>query len=253
MHVSPVFMLVRSFKILSPHFISHQSWITNAGHADFFIVFANVDPSLGYKGITAFLVDRDMPGVSVGPPEDKLGLKSSSTCVVNLDEVRVPESNVVGQIGQGYKYSILALNEGRIGIGAQMVGLAQGAFEIAFDYVQQRKQFGKPVVAFQALQHQIATVATQIEAARLLVYNSARLREAKKPFVKEAAMAKWYSSEVAAFASAKAVEWMGGIGFTRGGMVEKFYRDSKIGAIYEGTSNIQLDTIAKQLLKESKA
>ena len=229
-----------------------HSWITNAGHADFFIVFANLDPSKGYKGITAFVVDRDSPGLTVAAPEDKLGIRSSSTCVVNLDEVKVPGSNVVGQIGQGYKYSILALNEGRIGIGAQMLGLAQGAFEIAFDYVQQRKQFGRPVVEFQAVQHQIATVATQIEAARLLVYNSARLREGKRPFVKEAAMAKWYASEVAASASARAVEWMGGIGFTRGGMVEKFYRDSKIGAIYEGTSNIQLDTIAKQLLKESK-
>jgi short/branched chain acyl-CoA dehydrogenase len=229
-----------------------KCWITNAEHAGLYLVFANVDPSKGYKGITCFIVDRKTPGLSVGKKEDKLGIRSSSTCPVIFEDVRVPASSVVGTVGHGYKYAIEALNEGRIGIGAQMIGLAQGCFDHAFNYITQRKQFGKTLIEFQGMQHQVATVATQIEASRLLIYNAARLREAGKPFVKEAAMAKYYASEVAALTTTKSVEWLGGVGFTRDFPVEKYYRDAKIGAIYEGTSNIQLSTIAKQLLDEHK-
>lgn len=227
-----------------------KSWITNAEHAGFFIVFANADPSQGYKGITAFIVDKGTKGLTVAKKEDKLGLRASSTCPVIFEDVRVPSSNIIGKFGHGYKYAILALNEGRIGIAAQMIGLAQGAFDHAMKYSLERKQFGKTIFDFQGMQHQIATVATQIEAARLITYNSARLRESGRPFIKEAAMAKFYTSEVAAFATTKAVEWLGGVGFTRDFPVEKYYRDVKIGAIYEGTSNIQLNTIAKQLQDE---
>lgn len=228
----------------------NKSWITNAEHAGFFHVFANVDPSQGYKGITCFVVDKETPGFTVSRPEDKLGLRASSTCPLVFEDVKVPASQVVGKVGHGYKYAIGVLNEGRIGIGAQMVGLAQGCFDHAFGYVLERKQFGKRIFDFQGMQHQIANVATQIEAARLLIYNAARLRESKKPFIKEAAMAKFYASEVAATTTAKCVEWLGGVGFTRDFPVEKYYRDVKIGAIYEGTSNIQLNTIAKQLHDE---
>lgn len=230
-----------------------KSWITNSEHAGFFIVFANVDPSQGYKGITCFLVDRDTPGFTINKKEDKLGLRASSTCPLTFEDVRVPASNVIGKVGHGYKYAIEALNEGRIGIGAQMIGLAQGCYDHAFNYILQRKQFGKRIYDFQGMQHQLATVATQIEASRLVIYNAARLREAGKPFIKEAAMAKYFSSVVADLTTSKCVEWLGGVGFTRDFPVEKYYRDVKIGAIYEGTSNIQLNTIAKQLHDEYSA
>lgn len=229
-----------------------KSWITNAGHAGIFVVFANVDLSSGYKGITAFVVDRDMPGVVVAKNEDKLGIRASSTCPISFEDVKVPASNVIGKVGQGYKYAIQTLNEGRIGIGAQMLGLAEGAFEHGVKYTLERKQFGQPIFEFQGMQHQISKVATDIEAAKLLVYNAARLAESGLPYIKEAAMAKYYASEVAASASSKAVEWLAGVGFTKDYPVEKFYRDAKIGAIYEGTTNIQLNTIAKLVANELK-
>ncbi|CEP17143.1 hypothetical protein [Parasitella parasitica] len=221
-----------------------KMWITNSGEADIFLVFANVDPSKGYKGITCFIVEKEM-GVQVAKKESKLGIRASSTCVLNLDEIRVPKENILGEVGKGYKYAIEILNEGRIGIAAQMIGTAQGAFDIALPYLFQRKQFGQFIGDFQAMQHQYAQIATEIEAARLLTYNAARMKEEGKNFVKEAAMAKLYASQVAEHAASKAIEWCGGVGFTRELGVEKFYRDAKIGAIYEGTSNIQLQTIAK--------
>lgn len=225
-------------------------WITNADVAGVFLIFANVDPSKGYRGITCFIVPGDTPGLSVSKKEDKLGIRASSSCPVILEDVRVPASNILGQLGQGYKYSIDILNEGRIGIGAQMVGVAQGCYDHAFRYCMQRKQFGKTLYDFQGMQHQLAVIAAQIESARLLVYNAARLREAGRPFIKEAAMAKYIAAEVATTATSKCVEWLGGVGFTKDFPVEKFYRDCKIGAIYEGTNNIQLNTIAKLLHKE---
>ncbi|KAI8884064.1 acyl-CoA dehydrogenase NM domain-like protein [Backusella circina FSU 941] len=221
-----------------------KMWITNSGEADIFLVFANVDPSKGYKGITCFIVEKDM-GVQVAKKESKLGIRASSTCVLNFDEIKVPKENILGEVGKGYKYAIEILNEGRIGIAAQMTGLAQGAYDIALPYLFQRKQFNTYIGDFQAMQHQYAQIAVEIEAARLLTYNAARLKEEGKSFVKEAAMAKLYSSQVAERAASKAIEWCGGVGFTRELGVEKFYRDAKIGAIYEGTSNIQLQTIAK--------
>ncbi|KAJ2827198.1 hypothetical protein FBU31_003232 [Coemansia sp. 'formosensis'] len=227
-----------------------KMWITNSKEADVFLVFATVDPTLGYRGITCFVVDRDTPGLSVAKKEKKLGIRASSTCQVSFDDVRVPAANVVGEVGKGYKIAIEILNEGRIGIAAQMLGLAQGAFDHAMPYLFQRKQFGTKIGDFQGMQHQYAQIATEIEAARLLTYNAARLKEEGKPFAKEAAMAKLYASQVAERASSKAVEWMGGVGFTRDMPVEKYYRDCKIGAIYEGTSNIQLQTIAKTLAKQ---
>lgn len=227
-----------------------KSWITNAEHSGFFLIFANVDPSQGYKGITCFIVDRNTPGFTVERPEDKLGLRASSTCALTLQDVKVHESAIVGKVGHGYKYAIHVLNEGRIGIGAQMVGLANGCFDHAVKYTLERKQFGKKIFEFQGLQHQIATVASQIEAARLLVYNAARLRETGQPFIKQAAMSKFFASEVASYATTKCVEWLGGVGFTRDYPVEKYYRDVKIGAIYEGTSNVQLNTIAKLIQEE---
>ncbi|CAG2100622.1 unnamed protein product [Medioppia subpectinata] len=229
-----------------------KCWITNAEHAGLFIVYANANPSAGYKGITCFIVERNTPGLTVAKHEDKLGIRASSTCPVIFDNVKVPESNVVGQVGHGYKYAIGTLNEGRIGIGAQMLGLAEGCFDHAVKYTLERKQFGQRIFDFQGMQHQIARIGAEIEAAKLLVYNAARLRDAKKPFIKEAAIAKLYASEVAANASEKCVEWLGGVGFTRDFPVEKYYRDSKIGAIYEGTSNIQLNTIAKHIADEYK-
>lgn len=220
-------------------------WITNAGHASFFLVFVNADMSKGYKGITCFLVDRNQKGVSVEKKEDKLGIRASSTCPVYFDNVRVPKSALLGEFGKGYKYAIECLNAGRIGIGAQMLGLAQGCFDSAVLYLQERKQFGSRIIDFQGVQHQVSQVAMEIEAARLLVYNTARMKDNGIPFVKQAAMAKLYSSQVATTATSKCVEWLGGVGFTKEYPVEKFYRDAKIGTIYEGTSNIQLNTIAK--------
>ncbi|XP_071170603.1 short/branched chain specific acyl-CoA dehydrogenase, mitochondrial-like isoform X2 [Mytilus edulis] len=226
-------------------------WITNAEHAGLFMVMANADPTKGYKGITTFLVDRDTEGLSLGKKEDKLGIRASSTCPVHFDNVKVPASNVLGQVGMGYRYAIEILNEGRIGIASQMLGLAEGCFNNTVPYTKERKQFGRRIWDFQAMQHQIAHVATQIEACRLLVYNAARRKEAGEPFVKEAAMAKLYASEVASLTTTKCIEWMGGVGFTKDYPIEKYYRDCKIGTIYEGTSNIQLNTIAKCIEAES--
>ncbi|KAI8581855.1 hypothetical protein K450DRAFT_229549 [Umbelopsis ramanniana AG] len=221
-----------------------KMWISNSKEADVFIVFATVDPSKGYKGISCFVVERDW-GVTIAKKEKKLGLRASSTCVVNFDDVKVPKENVLGEIGLGYKYAIEMLNEGRIGIAAQMTGLAQGVYDMALPYMYERKQFGRHIGDFQGMQHQYAQIATEIEASRLLTYNAARMREEGRNFVQEAAMAKLFSSQVAEKAASKAIEWMGGIGFTREAGLEKFYRDAKIGAIYEGTSNMQLQTIAK--------
>ncbi len=223
-------------------------WITNAKEAGIFILLATVDPALGYKGITAFLVERDMPGFSVGKKEDKLGIRASSTCELILEDCKVPGENVLGQVGKGYKIAIETLNEGRIGIGAQMLGIAQGAFEYALAYAQERKQFGKAIAEFQAVQFQLAEMATEIEAARLMVYNAARMKDAGVNFVKEAAMVKYYTSQVAERVASLAVEIYGGNGFVKEYPVEKYFRDSKIGKIYEGTSNMQLATIAKLLM-----
>ncbi|OAQ68805.1 acyl-CoA dehydrogenase, mitochondrial precursor [Pochonia chlamydosporia 170] len=228
-----------------------KMWITNSKEAEFFIVFANLDPSKGYRGITAFVVEKNTPGFSIAKKEKKLGIRASSTCVLNFDDVLIPKENLLGERGQGYKYAISLLNEGRIGIAAQMTGLALGSFENAVKYVwNDRKQFGSLVGEFQGMQHQIAQSYTEIAAARALVYNAARKKEAGEDFVRDAAMAKLYASQVAGRVSGLAVEWMGGMGFVREGLAEKFWRDSKIGAIYEGTSNIQLNTIAKLLQKE---
>lgn len=204
----------------------------------------------GYKGITTFIVDRDTPGFTVGKKENKLGIRASGTCMLHFDNVRVPKENILGEFGHGYKYAAAYLNEGRIGIGAQMVGLAQGCFDATIPYLLERKQFGNDIYSFQSMQHQIATIATEIEAARLLTYNAARLQEAGVEFTKEAAMAKYYASEVAQRATIKCIDWMGGVGFTKDFPQEKFYRDCKIGAIYEGTTNMQLSTIAKYIRKE---
>jgi butyryl-CoA dehydrogenase/short/branched chain acyl-CoA dehydrogenase len=220
-------------------------WITNAAESSLFIVFANADPGQGYKGISAFLVERGFPGFSVGKKEDKLGIRASSTCELILDDCEVPAENVLGELGRGYKIAILTLNEGRIGIGAQMLGLAEGALAHALAYTRERKQFGKSILEFQGVQFQVARTATEIEAARLLVYNAARLKDAGADFVKEAAMAKLYASEVAERAASQAVDLFGGVGFTHEYPVEKLFRDAKIGKIYEGTSNMQLQTIAK--------
>ncbi|MGI8849614.1 MAG: acyl-CoA dehydrogenase [Pyrinomonadaceae bacterium] len=220
-------------------------WITNGMEAEIFIVFATVDPSAGYKGITAFIVEKDFEGFSVGKKEDKLGIRASSTTELILDSCQVPKENVLGEVGKGYKVSIETLNEGRIGIGAQMIGIAQGAFEAALNYTNEREQFGKKINDFQAVQFQLAEMAIELEAARLMVYNAARLKDAGKSFLKEAAMAKVYSSRVAESVSAKAIELFGGYGYVKDYPVEKFWRESKIGAIYEGTSSMQLQTIAK--------
>ncbi|HEY6361109.1 MAG TPA: acyl-CoA dehydrogenase [Vicinamibacterales bacterium] len=223
-------------------------WITNALEADLFIAFATVDPGAGYRGITAFLVERGFPGFSVGRKEDKLGIRASSTCELLFEDCRVPRAGVLGEVGKGYKVAIETLNEGRIGIGAQMVGLAQGSLDHATRYVKERKQFGKPIAAFQAVQFQIARAATDIEASRLMTYNAARLRDTGQPFLKEAAMCKIFSSEAAERTASLAVNLFGGYGFVKDYPVEKLYRDAKIGQIYEGTSNLQLQTIAKQIL-----
>jgi len=230
----------------------NKMWITNAGHASFFLVFANAEPEKGYKGITCFLVDRNQEGVTVAKKEDKLGIRASSTCPVHFDNVRVPKSAILGEYGKGYKYAIECLNAGRIGIGAQMLGLAQGCYDQTIPYLQERKQFGSRLIDFQGLQHQIAQVAMEIEASRLLVYNAARMKDNGINFVKEAAMAKLFASQVATSCTSRCVEWLGGVGFTKEFPVEKFYRDCKIGTIYEGTSNIQLNTIAKLVDAEYK-
>ncbi len=223
-------------------------WITNANEADIFIVFATVNPEAGYHGITAFIVERGMAGFTVGKKEDKLGIRASSTCELLLEDCRVPAANVLGEVGKGYKVAIETLNEGRIGIGAQMVGLAAGALHHTVEYVKSRRQFGKPIADFQGVQFQLARAATELEAARLLVYNAARLRDQGEPFLTEAAMCKIFASEVAERVSSLAINLYGGYGFVKDYPVEKLYRDAKIGQIYEGTSNLQLQTIAKQLL-----
>ena len=223
-------------------------WITNAREAGLFVLFASVDPAAGYKGITAFLIEKTFPGFSVGKKEDKLGIRASSTCELILEDCRVPKSNVLGEVGKGYKIAIETLNEGRIGIGAQMAGVARGAWEYASKYATERKQFGKSIADFQGIQFQIAQMATEIEAARLMVYNAARMKDAGMNFVKEAAMTKLFCSQVAERVTSLAIEIYGGYGFTKDYPVEKYWRDSKIGKIYEGTSNMQLATIAKLVM-----
>ena len=223
-------------------------WITNAKEAGIFILFATVNAAAGYKGITAFIVEKNSPGFTVGKKEDKLGIRASSTCELILEDCHVPKENVLGEVGKGYKIAIETLNEGRIGIGAQMVGVAQGAWEYAAKYAQERKQFGKSLAEFQGIQFQIAQMATEIEAARLMVYNAARMKDAGMNFVKEAAMAKLFASQVAERVTSLAIEIYGGVGFTKDYPVEKYWRDAKIGKIYEGTSNMQLSTIAKLVL-----
>ncbi|MGA7235888.1 MAG: acyl-CoA dehydrogenase [Bryobacteraceae bacterium] len=232
------------------HFLitGRKLWITNAAEAGFYLLFANANPEAGYKGITAFLIERDFTGFAVGKKEDKLGLRASSTCELILDNCRVPRENVIGEVGKGYKIAIETLNEGRIAIGAQMIGLARGALEHAVAYAKERKQFGRSIGEFQAVQFELARMAVDVEAARLLVYNGARLRDAGMPFLTEAAMAKYYSSQIAEEVASKAIEVHGGVGITKDYPVEKLYRDVKIGRIYEGTSNMQLATIAKKLL-----
>ena len=223
-------------------------WITNGNEAEIFILFATVDPDAGYKGITAFIVEKQFEGFSVGKKEDKLGIRASSTTELILDNCMVPKENVLGEVGKGYKVSIETLNEGRIGIGAQMLGIAQGAYEAALNYTAEREQFGQSINSFQAVQFQLAEMAVEIEATRLLVYNAARLKDAGEPFIKEAAIAKLYSSRCAEAVASTAIELYGGYGYVKDYPVEKFWRDSKIGSIYEGTSNMQLQTIAKLIM-----
>ena len=223
-------------------------WITNGNEADVFLVFATINPDAGYRGITAFVVERGVAGFTVGKKEDKLGIRASSTCELIFDDCRVPKANVLGEVGKGYKAAIETLNEGRIGIGAQMIGLAAGALDHTIKYTKERKQFGKAIAEFQAVQHQLARAAVEVEAARLTVYNAARLRDAGRPFLTEAAICKIFSSEVAERVASLAVNLFGGNGFVKDYPVEKLYRDAKIGQIYEGTSNLQLQTIAKQIL-----
>ena len=225
-------------------------WITNANEADIFLVFANINPEQGYKGITCFIVERGMDGFSISKKENKLGIRASSTCELTFEDVKVPKENILGEVGKGYKVAIETLNEGRIGIGAQMIGIAQAAYDAAIGYTKERQQFGQSVSEFQGVQFQLAEMATELEMARLLVYNAARKKEAGQSFLKEAAMAKYYSSEVAEKVSSMAIDLFGGYGYVKEYPVEKYYRDSKIGKIYEGTSNMQLQTIAKIILKE---
>ena len=247
---SDAFALATRAREDGDHFVlsGRKLWITNANEANVFIVFATLDPSAGYRGITAFVLERGVPGFSVGKKEDKLGIRASSTCELLFDDCRVPRANLLGEPGKGYKVAIETLNEGRIGIGAQMIGLARGALDATIAYVKERKQFGKAIAEFQAVQHQIARAVVELEAARLTVYNAARLRDAGKPFLTEAAVCKILSSEVAERVASLAVNLFGGNGFVKEYPVEKFYRDAKIGQIYEGTSNLQLQTIAKQVL-----
>jgi butyryl-CoA dehydrogenase/short/branched chain acyl-CoA dehydrogenase len=247
---SDAFSLTSRARQDGDHFIlnGRKLWITNAKEAGLFIVFATVNPELGYKGITAFLIERDAPGFSVGKKEDKLGIRASSTCELMLEDCRIPRANVLGEVGKGYKVAMETLNEGRIGIGAQMLGLARGALEHAISYAKERKQFGKPIAKFQAIQFQLARLATDVEAARLMTYNAARLKDAHQPFLKEAAMAKYFCSQVAERVASECLEVYGGYGFTKDYPAEKYLRDSKIGKIYEGTSFMQLQTIAKLIL-----
>ncbi len=234
----------------SDHYLlnGQKMWTTNGGEADLFIIFANANPEAGYKGITAFIVEREFEGFSVSKKEDKLGIRSSSTCELVLDNCRVPRENILGEVGKGYKVAIETLNEGRIGIGAQMLGVAEAALNFSIQYSKERQQFGKQIADFQAIQFQIAEMATQLEAARLMVYNAARLKDANQPYLKEAAMAKLFSSRMAERVTSLAIEIFGGYGYTKEYPVEKLYRDAKIGQIYEGTSNMQLQTIAKYLM-----
>jgi butyryl-CoA dehydrogenase/short/branched chain acyl-CoA dehydrogenase len=225
-------------------------WISNAAEAGLFVVFANADPQAGYKGITAFLVEKGTPGLTVGRKEDKLGIRASSTCELLLEDCRVPKVNVLGEIGKGYQIAMATLNAGRIGIAAQMLGLAEGAWALALRYSKERKQFGKPISKFQAVQFSLSQMAVDIEAARLLVYNAARLRSSSEAFTKEAAMAKYFASDVAESVASQSLEIFGGYGFVKDSPIEKFYRDAKIGKIYEGTSNMQLATISKLILAE---
>ncbi len=249
---SDAFAMRTSAKDAGDHWLLNGSkmWITNAAEAGLFLVFANTDFSKGYKGITCFIVPRSTPGLVVGKKEDKLGIRASSTCPVHLTDVKLPKSAVLGQIGQGYKVAIEMLNEGRIGIGAQMVGVAQGVFDITVPYLLERKQFGQPIFDFQAMQHQVADIALEIEAARLLVYNAARMRSDGLNFVHTAAMAKLAASRVAERASSQCINWCGGVGMIKSFAVEKYFRDCKIGQIYEGSSNMLLSTIAKHIKKE---
>ncbi len=247
---SDAFALAARAVVDGDHYVlnGRKLWITNGNEADVFIVFANVNPQAGYRGITAFMVERGMPGFTVGKKEDKLGIRASSTCELILEDCRVPAANILGELGRGYKVAIETLNEGRIGIGAQMIGLAAGALAHTIAYVKERKQFGKAIAEFQLVQAQIARAASEIEAARLMVYNAARLRDGGKPFVTEAAMCKLVSSEVAERVTSTCVNLYGGYGYVKDYPVEKFWRDCKIGQIYEGTSNMQLLTIAKQVM-----
>jgi alkylation response protein AidB-like acyl-CoA dehydrogenase len=247
---SDAFALATRAKEDGEHYVitGRKLWITNGNEADIFLVFATINPEAGYRGITAFVVERGVAGFTVGKKEDKLGIRASSTCELIFEDCRVPKSNVLGEVGKGYKSAIETLNEGRIGIGAQMIGLAAGALDHTIRYTKERKQFGKAIAEFQAVQHQIARAAMDVEAARLTVYNAARLRDAGKPFLTEAAICKIFSSEVAERVASLAVNLFGGNGFVKEYPVEKLYRDAKIGQIYEGTSNLQLQTIAKQIL-----
>lgn len=249
---SDAFALRTRAELKGDHYVLNgtKCWITNAQEAGFFIVMANVDPSKGYKGITAFIVERNNSGLRIGKKENKLGIRASSTCEVIMEDCVVKKEDVLGEVGKGYKIAIETLNEGRIGIAAQMLGLAQGAFDYAIPYMKQRTQFNTPIANFQGMQFQYANAAVEIESARLMVYEAARRKLAGLPFTKEAAMAKYYSSEVAGRASSKAIEWLGGVGFTKEFAAEKYYRDSIIGKIYEGTSNINLQTIAKIILND---
>ena len=247
---SDAFAMAARAKKVGDDFIldGRKLWITNGNEADLFIVFANIDPEQGYRGITAFLVERNFPGFSVGKKEDKLGIRASSTCELLLEECRVPQVNVLGEVGKGYKVAMETLNEGRIGIGAQMIGLSKAALDHSIAYSKERKQFGKAIADFQVVQHQIARAATEVEAARLMVYNAARLRDAGQSFMTEAAMCKVFSSEVAERVTSLAINLFGGNGYVKEYPVEKLWRDAKIGQIYEGTSNLQLQTIAKQVI-----
>jgi short/branched chain acyl-CoA dehydrogenase len=249
---SDAFALATKAEDKGDHWVlnGRKLWITNAAEAGLFIVFANANPDAGYKGITAFLIERDFPGFQVGKKEDKTGIRASSTCELILEDCRVPRENVLGEAGKGYKIAIETLNEGRIGIGAQMLGVARGALEYAIAYTKERKQFGQRIADFQGVQFQIAQAATELEAARLMVYNAARLKDAGKPFLREAAMAKLFSSQVAEKVTSLSVQLYGGNGYTKEYPVEKFWRDSKVGQIYEGTSNMQLATIAKTILTD---
>jgi butyryl-CoA dehydrogenase/short/branched chain acyl-CoA dehydrogenase len=248
---SDAFALTTTARLDGDHYLlnGRKLWISNAAEAGLFIVFTTVDPAAGYKGITAFVVERDTPGFTVGKKEDKLGIRASSTCELLFDDCRVPAANLLGEIGKGYKIAIETLNEGRIGIAAQLLGLATGAWGHAAKYTQERRQFGKPIAEFQAVQFALAEMATDIEASRLMVYNTARRKLAGLPFQKEAAMTKYFVSQVAERVASKCVELHGGYGFVKDYPVEKLYRDAKIGTIYEGTSNMQLATIAKQVLQ----